>query len=155
LSGKDVEEEGEYSMDELYDEYDNWETASESSDDGQSQIEHVPTSIRSQQQAGPRRAIEEIESDSEEEEDTPTPPNVVISRSPPLDITFRHPITHELSKREQYRRQTDTTTNDLSCAFVEQIEDVLCHDIRNLSTATFQGRIRLETLTPRRVSVYA
>lgn len=157
LSRHDIDED-EYSMDELYDEYnsqeDSWETASEDSDDTQSHIENVPPS-RSPQQPMPLNAVREVETDSDEEEDAPTPPNIVISRSPPLDITLRHPITHELSKREQYRRQVDSDKSDLSCAFVEQIEDVLCNEIRCLSLQGVPGRMRLETLTQRPVSLYA
>lgn len=159
LSHEDIEaEDGEYSMDELYDEYnsqdDNWETASESSDDDQSHIENVsPTT--SKQQPVPRQTIREIESDSEEEENKATPPNIVISHSPPLDITLRHPITHELNKREQYRRQTNSTSSDISCAFVEQFEDVLFHEIRSLSTYGLPGRMRLETATQQTISLYA
>ena len=55
LSRGDIDED-EYSMDELYDEYnsqeDNWETASEDSDDVQSHIENMPPS-RSPQQPMP------------------------------------------------------------------------------------------------------
>jgi len=154
-------EEGEYSMDELYDEYnaqeDGWETASNDSDDAQlSHIENVaPTS------SGPRalRIYKDVdtesEEDSDEEEDTPTPPNVVVSRSPPLDINMRHPITNELSRLERYRREADSSSSELSRAFVEQIEDVLCHEIRCLSMCDTPGKLRLGTVTQQRVSIYA
>jgi len=159
LSRGDIDGDGEYSMDELYDEYnsqdDNWETASESSDDGQSHIENVSAPPRSQSQSVPRQTLREIDSDLEEEDDTPTPPSFIISHSPPLDITVKHPITHELSKREQYRRQVDSANSDLSRAFVEQIEDVLCHEIRCLSSHNIPGRMRLETAARQTVSLYA
>jgi len=156
LAQGDIDED-EYSMDELYDEYnsqeENWETASEDSDDTNSHVENVPPS-RSLQKPLHLDKVREIETDSDEEEDAPTPPNVIISHSPPLDITLRHPITHELSKRERYRRQADSDNSDLSCAFVEQIEDVLCHEIRYLSFQAVPGRMRLETLTQQPVSLY-
>src|SRR5271155_2051926 len=75
-------EEGEYSMDELYDEYnaqeDDWETASNVSDDDLSHNENVP-SIRSETRS--LRVYKDVdtdsEADSEDEEDAaPTPPNV-------------------------------------------------------------------------------
>ena len=101
LSRGDLEE-GEYSMDELYDEYntreEDWETASNDSDDAQlSHIEDVP---RTTSETPALRVYKDIDTDSEadsdEEEFPPTPPNVVVSRSPPLDINTRHPITNEL-----------------------------------------------------------
>ena len=157
LTPGDLEDDGDFSMDELYDEYnsleDDWETASELSDDGKS-FENMQST--SPYQTSSPRAFKDVDTDSDEEEDIPTPPNnVVISRSPPLDITMRHPITHELSKREQYRRQMDTTGNDLSRAFVEQIEDVWCHEMRCFSMRGVAEKTRLETFSHRSVSLCA
>jgi hypothetical protein len=150
-------EEGEYSMDELYDEYnakeDDWETASNVSDDSLSHIENVPPA---RAETHSLRVYKDIDTDSEDEEDaTPTPPNVAVSRSPPLDINMRHPITNELSRLERYRRETDSTSSELSRAFVEQIEDVLCHEIRCLSICDVPGKMRLGTVSQQRVSIYA
>jgi hypothetical protein len=150
-------DDGDYSMDELYDEYntqdDDWETSSES-EDGQILTENVPSSPRD----GPPSPLSfrSIDTDSDEEDDIPcTPPSIMDSRSPPLDITMRHPITHELNKREQYRRQAETTGNDLSCGFVEQIEDVLCQEMRYLSIRGGPGEMRLGSHTHQHVSLYA
>ena len=150
----DFDDEGDYSMDELYDEYngqdDDWETASELSEDGQSFIDDVPPSSRD----GPPspRSFRSIDTDSEEEDDIPcTPPSIIVSRSPPLDINMRHPITHELNRREQYRRQA---SSDLSCGFVEQIEDVLCQEMRYLSMKDVPGEMQLGNHTHHRVSLY-
>jgi len=154
-------EEGEYSMDELYDEYnaqeDDWETASNVSDDGLNHIENVPPA---RAEIHSLRVYEDIDTDSdadsEDSEDAaPTPPNVVVSRSPPLDINMRHPITNELSRLERYRRDTDSTSSELSRAFVEQIEDVLCHEIRCLSICDVPGKMPLGTVGQQRVSIYA
>lgn len=142
-------EEGEYSMDDLYDEYnardDGWETESDCSDDESSQAENIVPS-------SPYLLSSSVETDSDDEDDAPTPPSASISRSPPLDITSRHPITNELSKREQYRREIEASNSDLSRAFVEQIEDVLSHDFRCLS---IQGRMHMDSLKQRPVSLYA
>ena len=159
LSRGDLEE-GEYSMDELYDEYnqqeEDWETASNDSDDAQlSHIENVPGTTSETRSL---RVYKDIDTDSEadsDEEFPPTPPNVVVSRSPPLDINTRHPITNELSRLERYRREADSSSSELSRAFVEQIEDVLCHEIRCLSMCDTPGKMRLATVTQQRVSVYA
>ena len=143
-------------MDELYDEYntqdDDWETASESSEDGQSQIENTPPTY----DHNIHRSRKEIDTDSEEEDDIPcTPPSIIVSRSPPLDITMRHPKTHELNKREQHRRQVEPVSNDLSRGFVEQIEDVLCHELRYHSVRGIPGEMRLGSHTNHQVSLYA
>lgn len=150
-------DDGDYSMDELYDEYntqdDDWETASES-EDGQNLIENVPPSPRD----GPPSPLsfKSIDTDSDDEDDIPcTPPNVILSRSPPLDITMRHPITHELNKREKYRREVEATGNDISCGFVEQIEDVLCQEMRYLSMKGGPGGMRLGSHTHQHLSLYA
>lgn len=162
LASGDFDDDGEYSMDELYDEYnsleDEWETASDLSDDDSEDMSH--SASRHLKSSPCIFKDEETDSDTdseveEEEEDTHTPPNVLISRSPPLDITMRHPITHELSKREQYRRQVDEASNELSKAFVEQIEDVLCHEIRFLSIRGVPGKLRLETVRQQPVSLCA
>ena len=143
-------------MDELYDEYnlqdDSWEIASEDSDDSfddQSHIQNIP------RYSMPVQTVRRVDSDSDEEEDTPTPPSFIISHSPPLDIVMRHPITNELSKREQYRREIDATSSDLSHAFAGQIENVLCHEIRYLSLNDVGGRTRLEGLTQQPLTLYA
>jgi hypothetical protein len=149
-------DDGDYSMDELYDEYnsqeDDWETASELSDDDYSEADTFNFSIPCLHFASRRRSID---ADSDDDEDTLTPPNVVTSRSPPLDIKIRHPITHELSKREQYRRQVESMEGDLSKAFVEQIEDVLCHEIHALSERGMPGTSRLDRCASRAVSLCA
>jgi hypothetical protein len=142
----DFDREGDYSMDDLYDVYDDddWETTSTvSEDDSPCHIESVPSTSRDQ-----AWSPSSIDTDSDEDE-VQTPPSMVTSRSPPLDITMRHPITHELNKREQYRRQEEAAS-DLSRAFVQQIEDVLCRDIRY---HTFQG-IPGELHSPR-ISLFA
>lgn len=153
----DIDEDYDYSMDELYDEYDalddEWETASEASDalgDEQDLNENVPPAYLPFPSS-----FKSIETDSDSEEDTPTPPSAVVSRSPPLDIMARHPITHELSRREQYRKQADTAASDLSRAFVEQFEDVLSHKMHRLSLQNVPGNVRLETVIQHPVSLYA
>ena len=142
-------EEGEYSMDDLYDEYnamdDGWETESGCSDDESNQAENIAPSPE-------HRSSSSVETDSEDEEDVLTPPTANISRSPPLDITSRHPITNELSKREQYRKEMEANNSDLPHAFVDQIEDVLSHDFRCLS---IRGRTCMDSLKQRPVSLYA
>lgn len=155
----DFDIEDDYSMDELYDEYnsqdDDWETASDLSEDNHIQHSRTTTSRNSNSDTAPLFS-RHIDADSEEDEDIPsTPPNIIISRSPPLDITMRHPITHELSKREQYRKQTEQATSELSCAFVEQIEDVLCHEMQYLSLRGIPGQMHLDNHGPRQVSLYA
>src|SRR5271170_4465790 len=150
-------EEGEYSMDELYDEYnaqeDDWETASNVSDDALNDVGNDPSTTS---ETPSIRVYKDIDTDSEEEEDAaPTPPNVVVSRSPPLDINMRHPITNELRRLERYRREADSSSSELSRAFVEQIEDVLCHEIRCLSICDVPGKMRLGTVSQQRVSIYA
>jgi hypothetical protein len=145
LARTDVEEDGDYSMDELYDEYnsldDEWETASEASDASGDEQDH-DESVRLDHLSIPR-SLKSIDTDSEEEEDTPTPPSAVVSRSPPLDIMARHPITHELNRREQFRKQADTAASDLSRAFIEQFEDVLSHEMHRLSVHNVPGKVRL------------
>ena len=156
LTHEDVEEDGDYTMDELYDQYnsqdDGWETASDASDDGSWQKENV-SPPKSQPFASSARKV--IDTDSDDEEDAATPPNVVISRSPPLDITKHHPITHELSKREQYRRQVESASNEISCAWVEQFEDVLSNEMRCLTLRNNPGRMRLGTVTHHQVFLCA
>jgi len=155
----DFDDEGDYSMDELYDEYntqeDDWETASEESDDDQGQVDHIPPSTHDQPPTSPR-SFKDADTDSEGEEDIPcTPPNVIISRSPPLNITTKHPITHELSKREQYRREIEPARSALSNTFVEQIEDVLCQEMGCLSVRGISGDMRFGKHTNQRVSLFA
>jgi hypothetical protein len=142
----DIEDE-EYSMDDLYDEYnemdDGWETDSE---DGESkEAENIAPSPD-------YRLSSSVETDSDDEDDAPTPPSANISRSPPLNITKRHPITNELNKREQYRKEIELSNSELSRAFVEQIEDVLSHDFRCMS---LQARMCMDSLKQRPVSLYA
>ena len=148
VTSEDIEE-GEYSMDDLYDEYnavnDGWETESDCSDDESSQSENIAPSQE-------YRLSSSVETDSEDEEETPSPPMPSISRSPPLDITSRHPITNELSKREQYRKEIEANNSDLSRGFVDQFEDVLSHDFRCLS---IRGRMYMDSLKQRPVSLYA
>lgn len=156
----DFDDEGDYSMDELYDEYntqeDDWETASELSESeyDQSQIEHIPPSTEDQPPTSPH-SFKDADTDSEEEDIPCTPPNIIISRSPPLNITMRHPITHELSKREQYRRQLEPSGSALSNTFAEQMEDVLCQEMRCLSVTGISGEMRFGNHTNQRVSLYA
>jgi hypothetical protein len=154
----DFGDEGDYSMDELYDEYntqeDDWETASDLSEDEESQIEQIPLSTEDQPHASPR-SFTDADTDSEEEDIPCTPPNIIISRSPPLNITKRHPITHELSKREQYRRQVDPASSALSNTFVEQFENVLCQEMRHLSVKGIPGEMRFGNHTNQRVSLFA
>lgn len=162
-------DDGDYSMDELYDEYntqeDGWETASDVSDeDNENQPPPrtnnnrpaTPTDTDTAPLPSPTSEVDELE---EEEEDFPsTPPNnIVISRSPPLDITMRHPITHTLNKREQYRKETEQVNSELSCGFVEQIEDVICQQMQYLSIRGIPGQMRLDSHAhgPQRVSLYA
>jgi hypothetical protein len=152
-----AEEDEEYSMDELYDQYnsqdDGWETASDVSDDDISCVVDLTSSKR--QKIPISRKSQRVEVDSDEEDVPATPPSVLISRSPPLDITLRHPITYELNKREQYRRELDSLDgNDLSRAFVEQIEDVIAHEMRYLSLRGGPSEMRLPS-RPRQVSLYA
>lgn len=146
MKPRDIED-GEYSMDDLYDEYnamdDGWETDSE---DGEStEAENIAPSPD-------YRLSSSVETDSDEEDDAPTPPCANISRSPPLDITKRHPITNELNKREQYRKEIEISNSELSCAFVEQIEDILSHDFRCMS---LHGRTCMDSLKQRAVSLCA
>jgi len=147
VTSEDIE--GEYSMDDLYDEYnamdDGWETESGCSDDESNQAENIAPSPE-------HRSSSSVETDSEDEEDVLTPPTANISRSPPLDITSRHPITNELSKREQYRKEMEANNSDISHAVVDQIEDVLSHDFRCLS---IRGRRCMDSLKQRPVSLYA
>jgi len=154
----DFGDEGDYSMDELYDEYntqeDDWETASELSEDEEGQTEQIPPSTEDQPHASPR-SFTDADTDSEEEDIPCTPPNIIISRSPPLNISTRHPITHELSKREQYRRQVDPDTSALSNTFVEHFENVLCQEMRHLSVKGISGEMRFGNHTNQRVSLFA
>lgn len=154
----DFGDEGDYSMDELYDEYntqeDDWETASDLSEDEESQTEQIPPSTEDQPHASPRSFID-ADTDSEEEDIPCTPPNITISRSPPLNISMRHPITHELSKREQYRRQVEPDSSALSNTFVEQFENVLCQEMRHLSVKGMSGEMRFGNHTNQRVSLSA
>jgi len=149
--------EDDYSMDELYEEYnsqeDEWETASDLSEDNPSHHSYPITSRRREDDAPP---LFSINSEVREEEGVPaTPPSIIISRSPPLDITMRHPITHTLNKREQYRKEKEQATSELSCGFVEQIEDVLCNEMQYLSLRGMPGQIHLDNHGPRPVSLYA
>jgi hypothetical protein len=153
--------EDDYSMDELYDEYnsqeDDWETASDVSEDDHGQ--YTPTTSTAPRATNSGHSISPTSEDDEDEseEDTPStpPPNLIISRSPPLDITMRHPITHSINKREQYRKELQQANSDLSCAFVEQIEDTLCHQLQYLSMRGIPGQMRLENHAPQRVSLFA
>jgi hypothetical protein len=146
----EFDREGDYSMDDLYDVYDDddWETTSTiSEDDGPSHIESVPSSSRDKQSWS--SASVDTDSDEDEPQTPPSFSSFSTSLSPPLDITMRHPITHELNKREQYRRQAEAS-NDLSHAFVQQIEEVLCRDIRYHSCQGRPGQMHSH-----RVSVFA
>jgi len=163
---EEVDTDEDYSMDELYDEYnsqeDDWETASDLSDDDNpftqrvflddddDEIPHLPSTSR--------RISRSSDLESDDDDDIPaTPPanSAIVSRSPPLDICMKHPITHELSKREQERRTADTTGTGKPGAFVEQIEDVLCHEIRCLSLRGVAGKARLDSITRQQVSLFA
>lgn len=154
----DFDDEGDYSMDELYDEYntqeDDWETASELSEDDASQMENIPPSNQDQPPTSPR-SFKDLDMDSEEEDIPSTPPNIIISRSPPLNISMRHPITHELSKREQYRREVEPAGAALSNTFSGNIEDILCQEMGCLSVRGISGEMRFGSHTNQRVSLYA
>jgi len=164
VKAEEVEMDEDYTMDELYDEYnsqeDDWETASDLSEDDETfmervfldddEVPHLPITSR--------RISKSSDFESDDDDDipaTPPPTSVIVSRSPPLDITMKHPITHELSKREQERRTADTTGTGKPGAFVEQIEDVLCHEIRCLSLRGFAGKARLDSITRQQVSLFA
>jgi len=157
ITDDDVDEGGDYSMDELYDQYnsqeDDWETASDVSDASDENGSFQNENVGLDTQSTPSVARKPIDSDSEDD-DIVTPRGLVISRSPPLDITKRHPITNEINRREQYRR-ADPAVDQLSCAWVEQIEDVLSNEIRCLSLRNSPGRIRLGAVNRQTVSVCA
>ena len=155
----DFEDEGDYSMDELYDEYnsqeEDWETTSELSEDDEPQRENVPSPSSHDQLRTSPRAFKDLDMDSEEEDTPSTPPSLTISRSPPLNISMRHPITHELSKREQYRREVEPAGAALSNTFSGNFEEILCQEMSCLSVRGISGEMRFGSHTNQRVSLYA
>jgi hypothetical protein len=151
LTDRDMEE-ADFSMDELYDQLDSdedgWETASDQSDDLETNCENEPP--LSQCISASNRRADGLNTDAQRQQNSP--PSQSTSGSPPIDIV---PRTQVDSKYDQYRSQVDPVGDDLSRVWIEQIEDVLVHEIRCLSLASSAGKMRMESFARQQVSLYA